>query len=68
MPATTEMMTTDEVSAKLGVSSYYIRQLCREHGESFGARKYGPIWVIPSDRLADIPVRECGRPAKGRTS
>ena len=64
MPATIDMLTTEEAAEQLGISPYYMRRLCRERGESFGAVKYGPAWVIPADRVDDIPVRGKGRPAK----
>ena len=64
MPATIEMLTTEEAAERLSVTPYYIRRLCREQGETFGAVKYGPAWVIPADRLEEIPVRAKGRPAK----
>ena len=68
MPAImTDILTTEEAAERLGVSPYYMRRLCRERGEAFGAVKYGPAWVIPANRLGDIPVRAKGRPAKKGT-
>ena len=64
LPTTIDMLTTEEAAEQLGISSYYVRRLCRERGASFGAVKYGPAWVIPANRLEEIPVRAKGRPAK----
>ena len=60
----TDILTTEETAERLGVTPYYIRRLCRERGDVFGAVKYGPAWVIPADRIDDIPVRGKGRPSK----
>ena len=63
MPATiAKCLTTREAAGRLGVHMKTMQRLCLLYGQQFGALQFGPAWMIPEDRLCDVPVRPQGRP------
>ncbi|MBV9851041.1 MAG: helix-turn-helix domain-containing protein [Armatimonadetes bacterium] len=56
-------LTARQVTERLGVSRDWVSRMCRS-GTLAGARKIGPIWVIPEEALAGVTVPGPGRPRK----
>lgn len=57
------MITVKQAAEKFGVSEMRIRQLLQE-GRIRGAKKLGPIWVIPERAVIAKPKNPRGGQAK----
>ena len=56
-------LTVRQVTERLGVSRDWVSRMCRS-GALVGARKVGPIWVIPEGAIALVNPPGPGRPKK----
>ena len=54
-------LTAKQVMERLGVSRDWVSRMCRR-GALSGARKVGPIWLIPEAALEGLTPRRPGRP------